>query len=81
MIVEGLPVHPLYVHLTAALHRWICGKRFPRNLAPIKGVSEDESWKSRLDAWTETVVAQGSALIEVIVPLPRDFNFRNLGFP
>jgi hypothetical protein len=76
-IFEGLPVHPLYVHLAAALHRWIGGRRFPRNLAPIAGINEDESWKSRLDAWTATVVTQGSALIEVIGPLPRDFNFCN----
>ncbi|KAG0589311.1 hypothetical protein KC19_1G011900 [Ceratodon purpureus] len=64
-IVEGLPVHPLYVHLALALHRWICERRFPRNLAPIAGINEDEFWKSMLDAWTETVVTQGSALIEL----------------
>lgn len=65
-IVEGLPVHPLYVHLAAALYRWIRGMHFPRNLAPIAGINEDESWRSRLDAWTNTVVTEGSALLEVI---------------
>lgn len=78
--VEGLPVHPLYVHLAAALHTWILGRRFPRILAPIAGINKDESWKSRLDAWTETVVTQGSALIEVIGPIPPRFSFRHLGF-
>lgn len=65
-IVEGFPVHPLYVQLAAALYRWIRGRLFPRNLAPIAGINEDESWKLRLDAWTDTVVTQGSALLEVV---------------
>lgn len=65
-IIEGMPVDPLYVHLAAALYRWICTRRFPRNMAPIEGIKEDESWKSRLDAWNETVVTHGSALLEVI---------------
>ncbi|XP_024391869.1 uncharacterized protein [Physcomitrium patens] len=64
-IIEGMPVDPLYVHLAAALYRWICTRRFPRNMAPIEGIKEDESWKSRLDAWNETVVTHGSALLEL----------------
>lgn len=72
-IVEGLPVHPLYAHLAAALYRWILGGHFPRNLAPIAGINEDESWKSRLDEWTDRVVTQGSALLEVMDSPPRGF--------
>lgn len=64
-IEEGVPRHPLYVHLAAALYRWIITQQFPRSLAPLPGINEDESWKANIDTWTAAVVTQGSMLLQV----------------
>ena len=64
-IERGIPKHPLYVHLAAALYRWITSQQFPRSLAPMPGINEDESWKAKIDTWTAAVVTQGSMLLQV----------------
>ena len=63
---KGVPNHPLYTHLAAALHRWISTGRFPRNTPPMPGTNEDESWKAQMEIWTTAVLTEGSQLLQVL---------------
>ena len=65
-IEEGVPNHPLYTHIAAALYRWISTGRFPRNMPPMPGINEDESWKAQMEIWTTAVLTEGSQLLQVL---------------
>ncbi len=64
-VEEGVPGHPLYAHLAAALYQWIRSGEFPRSLPPMPGIHEDDSWKAHMGEWSAIVTSFGSEMILV----------------
>ncbi|CAK9859104.1 unnamed protein product [Sphagnum jensenii] len=64
-IEEGVPGHPLYVHLATALYQWIHSGEFPRSLPPMPGIHEDDSWKAHMGEWSAIVTSFGSEMIQL----------------